>query len=81
MSIARHLLHDGEIAELRSIQQRYPSFIVPPPGFLEGRAGQMLTDGDIRNAVLLYEMALDIYPDSDVARNALIELADEKSGT
>lgn len=77
VSIARHLLDTGQITELRAIQQHYASLVVPPPGFLERRANQMREDGDTDNAVLLYEMALDIYPDSEDARDALVELANE----
>jgi hypothetical protein len=73
VNIARQLLDSGKIDELSVLRRRYPDAIVPPPGFLEGRAAEYRDNGQTAEAIALYQMALETYPDSGAARQALTE--------
>lgn len=79
VSIARELLDSGEIDELALLRRRYPDVIVPPPGFLEGRAALYRDNGQNDEAIALYRMVLEIDPGSEIARQALTELGNDFS--
>jgi predicted alpha/beta superfamily hydrolase len=74
--IARQLVDAGRLDEVTELLEHYWDVLKPPARFLERIANGYRERGQADRAIELYELALEVEPDSASARQALTELAD-----
>lgn len=65
---------DEAMRQHKEAREAYPGWIMFTDGYMNYTAGQYLKKGDEDTAFKLYTLTLEVYPDSEIAQNAIQKL-------